>query len=187
MMRIFRLKSDVGAFSSFIEKYPAGQESIIGRSMAQEWKPFDDSFRAVELVLRASDDGKKNYQFDISGALGPFFVFSEQAVEVLSEKFLGKYGQFLPVMTPSKKKKFLGYYPNNPVADCLDLERSQYRTYEYGLVIEKAVLVRSQLPDRDVFVINEDMKRVFVTERFKEEVESSGLKGFDFSNEIDVS
>ena len=66
-------------FSSFIEKYPAGQESIIGRSMAQEWKPFDDSFRAVELVPRASDDGKKNYQFDISGALGPFFVFSEQA------------------------------------------------------------------------------------------------------------
>lgn len=27
----------------------------------------------------------------------------------------------------------------------------------------------------------------FVTERFKEEVERSWLKGFDFSNEIDLS
>lgn len=187
MMRIFRLKSDVGAFSSLIEKCPAGQESIIGRAMAQEWKPFDESFRAVELVQRASDDGKKNYQFDISGALGPFFVFSEQAVEGLSEEFLGKHGQFLPVITPSKKKKFLGYYPNDPVERCLDMERSQYRAYENGLVIEKAVLVGNQLPDRDVFVIKEDMKRVFVTERFKEKIEHSGLKGFDFSNEIDVS
>jgi hypothetical protein len=84
MMRIFRLKSDVGAFSSFIEKYPAGQESIIGRTMAQEWKPFDDSFRAVELVQRASDDGKKNYQFDISGALG----------RLCQKSFLGSTGSF---------------------------------------------------------------------------------------------
>lgn len=186
-MKIFRLKSNSRDFASFIEDYPDGQQSIIGRAMAQQWKPFEADFQPIALIQRASDKGKKNYQFDVSGALGPFFVFSENGIQALSEGFLAKHGQFLPVNTPSKRKTFLGYYPINPAPNCLDMERSKYRIYENGLVIDKVVLVGNNLPQRDVFVIEEDIMRIFVTARFKRHVEVAGLNGFDFSDEIEVS
>lgn len=37
-----------------------------------------------------------------------------------------------------------------------------------------------------MFVINEDISRVFVTEQFKEKVEGCGLVAFDFSTEVKV-
>ncbi|MCU0070070.1 hypothetical protein N8H71_00625 [Pseudomonas koreensis] len=185
-MKIFTLKSNTRDYSSFIEDYPADQQSIISRAMAQQWKPFDESIEPVRLILTASDSGKKNFQFDVSCALFPFVIFSEDAVEALSEHFLAEHGQFLPVITESKRKSFSGYFPIDPVKKCLDMERSKYREYPNGLLVEKAVLVAQHLPERNMFVIEEDIKRIFVTERFKEQVEQSGLKGFDFSNEIEV-
>ncbi|AEA65991.1 hypothetical protein bgla_4p2290 (plasmid) [Burkholderia gladioli BSR3] len=184
-MNIFMLESNVSDFPSFIESYPPGQRSIIGRAMAQRWKPFDDSYQPVVLQLRASDDGKRNFQFDVSGALAPFFVFSEKTVSVLGDT-LTENGQFLSVVTASKRKKFVGYYPTNSIKDSLDLNLSRYRTGENGLIVEVPVLIEHNISDRDIFVIEEDISRVFVTERFKDKVEECGLLAFDFSTEVKV-
>ncbi|HDR1021092.1 TPA: hypothetical protein QB352_000325 [Pasteurella multocida] len=70
----------------------------------------------------------------------------------------------------------------------MDLEHSEYRVYLKGLVIEKAVLLKEKIPDDYLFTIEEDISRIFVTEKFKQLVEEHGLMGFKFAdyNEIDV-
>lgn len=184
--KIYLLRSTSKNTCSFIQDYPEGDRSVIGRSMMQEWKPFGVNYQAITLELRRNDAGKKNYQFDFSGALNPFFVISEVALDQLSD-ILKPRGEILPVITESKKKKFFGYYPTNPLKDCFDKEKSVYREYQNGLMIEKPVLTAENITDEYLFSIEEGISRVFVTDKFKQHVEEAGLIGFDFSVEIPTS
>lgn len=59
MIKIYKLKSDVTNFCSFIEVYPTGQESMIGRAMDQDWREFGDDYTPVTLKQCRSDTGKK--------------------------------------------------------------------------------------------------------------------------------
>lgn len=172
--------------SSFIQDYPEGEESIMGRVRKQLWQPFDDGYNPISLELDESDTGKKNYQFDISDSLRPFFIISELTLNKLRDIFEVR-GQVLPVITESKNKKFFGYYPTNPLSGCFDKEKSIYREYPKGLMIEKPVLVSDKITDEYLFSIEEDISRVFVTDLFKQRVEEVGLIGFDFSVEIPTS
>lgn len=184
--KIYILKSDVTNYCSFIQDYPEGEESIIGRSMGQEWKPFGVNYQPITLKLPRNEAGKKNYQFDFSSALKPFYVMSESAATALAD-ILEPRGQFLPVITESKRKKFVGYYPTNPLINCFDKEKSIYREYPTGLIVEKPVLITENITDDYLFCIEECISRVFVTEKFKQRVEEAGLVGFDFSVEIPTS
>ena len=154
--------------------------------MRQWWKPFDSHIAPVVLELCKNDSGKRNYQFDFSSALNPFFVISEDALNKLKDILVPR-GQVLPVITESKKKKFFGYYPTNPLSGCFDKEKSVYREYPKGLMIEKPVLVARNITDEYLFSINEDISRVFVTDKFKQRIEEAGLLGFDFSVEIPLT
>ncbi|EIX9082195.1 hypothetical protein V6307_11045 [Serratia marcescens] len=183
MNKIYTLESDVTDFCSFIQDYPEGERSIIGRAMQQNWKPFADSYNAISLELRKNDSGKKNYQFDLSSALSPFFVISELTIEKIGDILLPR-GQVLPVETQSKKKLFWGYYPTNVLSGCFDRENSLFREAERGLIVEKPVLKADNITDEYLFSIEEDISRVFVTDAFKRRVEEAGLLGFDFSVEI---
>lgn len=184
--KVYDLQSDVTDFCSFIQNYPEGEESIIGRSMRQRWNAFDNNYKEISLELRSNDLGKKNYKFDLSGALFPFMVFSEGVLASLSD-ILSSRGQILPVKTESKRKKFVGYYPTNPLSECFDRKKSVYREYPNGLMIEKPVLIRNNITDEYLFTIDEDISRVFVTDKFKKRVEDAGLTAFDFSVEIELS
>ncbi|MFP1757137.1 hypothetical protein [Lonsdalea quercina] len=186
MKNIYLLESDVSECCSFIQSYPDGEESIMGRAVDRRWIPFDEEYTPIKLELQKSDSGKKNYQFDFSSALRPFFVISELALDKLKD-ILEPRGQILPVITDSKKKKFFGYYPTNPLSGCFDKEKSVYRVAERGLIIEKPVLIASSIIDEYLFSIEEDISRVFVTDNFKQRVEEAGLSGFDFSVEIPTS
>ena len=185
MKTIYRLMSDAGSYSSFIQDYdPKQEESIMARAVRQRWQPFSD-YQPIKLKLRSSDSGEKNYKFDVSSALYPFYVFSEGALAALGN-FISDQGQILPVTTDSKRKKFFGFYPTRTASGCLDMERSKYRKYENGLMVEKPVLIHGNLPDDPLFTIGED-RRVFVTSDFKKIVEDNGLLGFDFSDIIETS
>ena len=107
--KVYFFQSDVTNYCSFIQDYPDGERSIISRSMMQDWDSFDDNYHPIILELRRNDFGKKNYQFDLSSALNPFFIISEIALDKLGDIFTSR-GQVLPVITESKKKKFFGYY-----------------------------------------------------------------------------
>lgn len=185
-MKIYRLEFDY-SFSSFIEDYPEGQISVMNQATWQNWKPFPDSFRPVKLELRrSSDTGVKNYQFDFSASLRPFLVFSEHAFEKLKDILLPR-GQVLPVITESKRKKFLGYYPVNPLKGCLDMEKSKYKEYEKGLSVSNPVLMRGAITDEYFFSVEETTRYIFVTSKFRERVEEHNLLGFDFSQEVELS
>lgn len=184
--KIYYLQSDVTNYCSFIQDYPEGEESIMGRAVDDPWKPFGNEYRAITLELRKNDFGKKNYQFDFSSALNPFFVISEFALTALAD-ILEPRGQLLPVITASKRRKFFGYYPTNPLKGCFDKEKSVYREYPKGLIIDKPVLIAEKITDEYLFSIEEDISRVFVTDKFKQRVEKAGLLGFDFSVEIPTS
>ena len=183
---IYKLCSDVTGFCSFIQDYPDSEESIMGISRDNWWSPFDDKYRAITLELRKNDAGKRNYQFDFSSALNPFMVISEGALDKLKD-ILEPRGQILPVITSSKRKVFFGYYPTNPLSGCFDKDKSVYREYPKGLMIEKPVLIADNITDEYLFSIEEDISRVFVTGKFKKRVEEAGLLGFDFSIEIPTS
>ncbi|MDV5354759.1 hypothetical protein QM201_07570 [Enterobacter asburiae] len=183
MKKIYLLSSTSGDTCSFIQDYPDGEESIMGRAVDRLWNPFGNDYSAITLELSRNDFGKRNYQFDFSSALNPFFVVSEDAINKLKD-ILEPRGQGLPVITESKKKKFLGYYPTNSLSGCFDMDKPVYRVAERGLIIERPVLVASNITDEYLFSINEDISRVFVTDKFKKRVEEAGLLGFDFSVEI---
>lgn len=185
-MKIYKLKSNVTDFCSFIEDYPDGQESVMSQSVRCRWQPFSTGNRPVKLELRRNDLGRKNYQFDISGALSPFFVFSERAVKELGD-ILTSRGVILPVATESKKKRFFGYYPTNALKSCFNEIDSNYQEYPNGLMIERNVLIIDNITDDYLFSIEENISDVFVTEKFKKRVEDSGLLGFDFSSEVQTS
>lgn len=59
MKKIYSLESDVTNFCSFIEIYPPTVGSIIGRSMRQNWQPFDRDNISIALKLRKNEEGKK--------------------------------------------------------------------------------------------------------------------------------
>lgn len=80
---VYYLKSDTVNYCSFIQDYPDGEESIMGRSRDQGWRRFGNDYIEILLELRSNNFGKKNYQFDFSGSLSPFFVFSELGVNHL--------------------------------------------------------------------------------------------------------
>ncbi|MCG8710960.1 hypothetical protein JHU04_004282 [Brenneria sp. 4F2] len=185
MIKIYLLRSTSRTTCSFIQDYPDGERSIIGRSMMRRWRPFINEYNAIQLTLRKDDAGKKNYRFDFSSALNPFFIISESALNKLSDIFEPR-GQILPVLTESKKKRFFGYYPVNPLSGCLDMDKSKYRVAEHGLIIEAPILIAASLTDEYLFTIEEDISRVFVTDKFKRRVEDAGLLGFDFSVKIPI-
>lgn len=182
MKKIYLLESDVTNFCSFIQDYPEGEESIMGRVRSTHWKPLTD-YTPILLELRSNDSGKRNYQFDFSSALSPFFVLSENALDALRDILLPR-GQVLPVATGSKNKVFLGYYPTNVLSGCFDRENALFRESEGKFLIRKPVLKADKITDEYLFSIEEDISRVFVTEAFKRRVEEAGLLGFEFSVEI---
>ena len=186
MKRIYLLESALRDTCFFIQDYPKGEESIMGRVRDQRWKPFDDNYQPIKLELRRNELGKKNYQFDFSGFLGPFLVFSESALTALAD-ILEPRGQLLPVITESKRKKFFGYYPTNPLSGCFDKEKSIYDEWPNGLMIRKLFLIAENITDEYLFSIEESISGVFVTDKFKQRVEDANLLGFDFSTEIAIS
>ncbi|MFQ0990845.1 hypothetical protein [Gilliamella apicola] len=186
MKKIYLLRSTSKNTCSFIQNYPKGEESIMGRVRDQRWKPFGDNYQPIKLELIRNDFGKKNYQFDFRDFLNPFFIFSESALTALAD-ILEPRGQLLPVITASKRKKFFGYYPTNPLSGCFDKEKSIYDEWPNGLMIRKLFLIAENITDEYLFSIEESISGVFVTDKFKQRVEDANLLGFDFSTEIAIS
>lgn len=185
-IKLYALRGLTRDYSSFYQtNYKNLDESILRKVIEdQNWQEFDlNNFNIPEFSLCSSDSGKKNYQFDISSSSCPFFIFSEAAVEKLSH-ILKPRGQFLPIITSSKRKKYIGYYPTNPLVNMIDIEKSgmddEYLE-TFGIKeINKLHLKEDAALDDYIICFSEDRAKVFVTEKFRNEVEKAGLKGFDF-------
>lgn len=186
-VQLYRIQENTKDYSYFLQKnWSDLSESIKTKSLhEQKWKPFDlNKYVIPEFDLNSSDTGKRNFQHDISTHTSPFYIFSENAVEALKD-ILESRGQFLPINTPSKRKKFIGYYPTNPLIDTIDIEKSGMKDYDYksmGIKADNLYFKKGTILDEYLFSLSEDRRYVFITEKFKERVEKAGLKAFDFVN-----
>ncbi|HAK9392148.1 hypothetical protein EA184_14925 [Escherichia coli] len=182
-LTLFKLHSNSKDYSSFIQtNWNRFYETIQYKAMhEQKWKPFNiDDFVIPEFELDSSDTGKKNFQHDISATSKPFIVLSENAVEALKD-ILESRGQFLPIITPSKRKKFIGYYPTNAIYELVDLEKSGNNDLDRPFTTKNLIFRKEVMFDEYLFCIGESRSCVLITEKFKERVEQAGLKGFDFN------
>lgn len=182
---VYILESDLENYSSFLQ-FNAGDNSIDRIGMRAKGNSLKSIYKEIDVCLMPSDTGKRNYKFDISGALTPFIIFSESACNGLQNILLPR-GEFFSLTTPSKRKKFLGYYSTNVIKGAFDKNKSIYNEYRNGFVVTKPVLIRKNIIDDYLFVIEEDNAHVFVTDKFKQAVEEMGLVGFDFSIKVDLS
>lgn len=184
--KVHKLQTYFNDYSCFLEKnYNHYSNSIKHKALyEQNWKPFDlNNFKVPEFELLPSDNNKRNYQFDISSPSSPFYIFSEKAVEALKD-ILEPRGQFLPIITPSKRKKYLGYYPTNPLKNMIDLEKSNINKEElenFGIREINNIHIKSgAIIDEYIICFSEARGCVLITEKFKKRVEEAGLEGFDF-------
>lgn len=185
-IKLYALRGLSRDYSSFCQtNYESLDESILRKVIEEQcWKGFDlNNFNIPEFSLCSSDSGKKNYQFDISSSSCPFFIFSEDAIEKLVH-ILKPRGQFLPIITSSKRKKYMGYYPTKPLVNMIDIEKSgmekeDLETFGVRNINDLYLKQEAELDDY-IICFSEDRAKVFVTEKFRNEVEQAGLKGFDF-------
>lgn len=187
-IKVYRLISLTRYYSSFGQKkYDELKDSIKIQSVNQKWENFDlNNFKVPEFELYSSDKGKKNYSFDISSSEMPFYIISEKAMEALKD-ILESRGQFLPIITPSKRKKFVGYYPTKPLIDGIDLEKSEQMSEDpmknFGVTnISKLYIKKGVVLDEYIICPELGKSCVLVTEKFRQRVEEAGLEGFDFNN-----
>lgn len=184
---VYVLKSDVENYSSFIQSFGnVDEESIMLVSRLARWKSLKPVYERINVELSKSNNGKKNYKFDISGALSPFFIISDTARNMLKE-IIAPRGEFFYISTSSKVKKFWGYYPTNVARGVFDKKKSIYEECENGFIVRKPVLIKEKITDEYLFTVEEDMEHVFVTNEFREVVEKEGLFSFDFSEEVELS
>ena len=185
-IKLYALRGLTRDYSSFCQtNYENLDESILRKVIEEQcWKGFDlNNFNIPEFSLCSSDSGKKNYQFDISSSSCPFFIFSEGAIEKLVH-ILKPRGQILPIITSSKRKKYIGYYPTKPLVNMIDIEKSgmekeDLETFGVRNINDLYLKQEAELDDY-IICFSEDRAKVFVTEKFRNEVEQAGLKGFDF-------
>ena len=185
-IKVYRIQSFSKEYSSFIEKNEGSyMDSIQYKAMHnQSWKNFDlNKYEIPSFELCSSDTGKRNYKFDVSSSSRPFYIFSEKAVESL-KYILEPRGQFLPIITPSKRKKYLGYYPTNPLRNMINLEKSNINKEElenFGIREINNIHIKSDaIIDEYIICFSEARGCVLITEKFKKRVEEAGLEGFDF-------
>lgn len=185
-LKVYKIQNVMKDYSFFIEiNYTDWKDSIHIKSIEQKWRPFDlKNFKIPEFELHPSDTGKRNYRFDLSTSTGGFIIFSEKAIESLKD-ILEPRGQFLPVITPSKRKKYVGYYPTKPLIDGVDLEKSEQMSEDlmknFGVAdISKLYIKKGVVLDDYIICPELGKSCVLVTEKFRQRVEEAGLEGFDF-------
>ena len=178
---LYTIQGNTKDYSDFLQTNYSLNESIQVKAMhKQNWKPFDmEKFVIPEFELARSDTGKKNFQHDISTHESPFYIFSENAVEALKD-ILEPRGQFLPIINPSKRKKFIGYYPTNVINGLVDLQKSGNGDLNRPFTTKNLFFKKEVIFDDYLFCIGESRGCVLITEKFKKRVEDAGLKGFDF-------
>ncbi|WP_321790362.1 imm11 family protein [Burkholderia pyrrocinia] len=148
--------------------------ALCGQAFGVEYSPARLSWGTP---LRKKDS-------DFQSMLSPFLIFSKKALDALAP-FLQGSGELLPVEAPVDG--MTGFHVTRVLEDAVDLEASKFKVYPQATVFNKIVLLESRVEGVDLFRLKEEPATVFVSERFKEAVESSKLKGFDFGDVISQS
>lgn len=186
MINIYELQEDSANYAVFYETFKNLEDTFIRKY--SPWSIIDlNSYIPVELNTYKADNGTRNFKMDFGKDLA-LLIFSPRAASLLLP-FLYNVGQELPIITKSIRKKFTGFYPNKNIYDStvINWERSVWTASTNGRLIHSLCL-NANAPVNDYMFVLEDMPSyVYVTDKFKDLVESNNLVGFDFSRKIEIS
>ena len=172
-MKIWKLDCDVDNYENLVKDDNFDLnffQSFDGRSQINNWTPLK-----VDPMYCC----KKPFS-NTPGFLPHIPVFDEKAISVL-KYFLSKNAEILPLECKGGK-----FYAINvtKVVDCIDYEKSIYKTFRDGKRImrfSKYSFYINKVSTEDFFKIkDEPLKRPFVSDNFKNIVTKSDLTGFKF-------
>ncbi len=128
--------------------------------------------------IDSSLSGKKNFNVDIS-LQNNHLILSDKACELFK-----KYGTLFDVQTKSKRKLFRGFFPNKCISDSsyLNLRTSDFYILDNGNISFSHIYFNEKIKDikLEVFVIDNVLLTIYVTDEFKKKIEQKGLLGLDF-------
>lgn len=170
-MKIWILDCDVDNYENLTWKDKIDIDyiqSFDGAAKKENWNPVK--------VKRMYDR-----EFSNTPGLSPHIpVFDEKAISVLGDLIIGN-AEILPI--DCENGKFYAINVTN-VIDCIDYEKSQFRTFRDGkriMKFEKYVFIKEKIEGMNLFKIkDEPLKRPFVSEKFREKVIDNNLIGFKF-------
>jgi hypothetical protein len=122
---------------------------------------------------------KKYTDFPVFWQSSGSLIVSDKALKLL-ENILSEFVQFLP-LAHEKYTYYLGNVTN--VVDCLDENNCEINRFSDGRIstIEKYAFFIDKVKDQLIFKIPQELNGdFFVSEKFKEIIESSKLKGYQF-------
>lgn len=175
MNKLYKLLPDYENYSSFLME----EDSLSELEKYWNWQDINlETYKKIKFKLYNAENGTKNYKFDVTKR-DNFLILSEKAVEILKPILEGK-GQFLEIITLSKRKKFIGFYPSNVYSnDLADLSKSDWGENEKGKLFFKMIFQKYP-QDEYIFVVDGSALTIYATEKFKKLLEDNNLKGLCF-------
>jgi hypothetical protein len=165
---IFELNTDPDSYASlFAPEHPP-----------QVTKSLEQGARLAELWLPGKIEASGGPIDDCLSGPRPYakFCISTKAVETL-KPLIAEICELVPFKF--KKWEYWALHISRPT-DCLDVERTEFWSDKRHLYsIRKAEFIPGKLPAHDIFRIPGGVS-CYVTERFKNTVESASLTGFGF-------
>lgn len=170
-MKIWILDCDVDKYENLKWKGKIDLDYIYsfnGESKKENWRPIE--------VVRMYDREYSN-----TVGLSPNIpVFDRKAVDELRE-LLNNDAEILPLTCDDGD-----FFIINPikVLDCIDYKRAEYKTFRDGkriMSFKKYSFKEDIVSNNNIFrIIEEPLKRPFVSDEFRRKVMESGLSGFKF-------
>lgn len=186
-MTIYRLKADHESYMVFTlkpdELYAKMGEDFLYHidrtpQKQENWVAPNITFRIPQGYANA------NKIPDLTDWVNSHLVLNQKAYQILSG-YLGSYGEFLPVFCEG-----IPYYIYNVLKlideSAIDTENSE-RKMEGGIQtgLKKLKFKEDQLKYVDIFKTEYDtFLNVFCSDEFKQQVESAGLKGLNFTEDL---
>lgn len=146
--------------------------SLDGTSLGETWAPLE-----MRLVKR--EDGKSLRRSDFPWlGYGPWVLRPNTADRLAN--ILCRYGEYLP-LDCAASAGLVAYNVTN-VLDALDAKRSDVTRFSDGriMIIHRVALIDSVITGADIFRLPHPVSRLFVSQRFVDEVKTAGLFGLDF-------
>ncbi|GGG62472.1 imm11 family protein [Paenibacillus radicis (ex Gao et al. 2016)] len=167
-MKVWELESDHRSFSFNLTNFDEDMEqvdSLLEGVYVPEWSPL-----RMEVVRK----GRKS---DLPIFFPGLLVFSKKSVDIL-DNYINKYVQYLSI---DNNDHVLVNITN--IADCVNYDRSTSFKDRHGEFagFDKLYFMEDKLEDQYIFKIKEHVKsNIYVTDKFRDLVLQSKLKGFCF-------
>jgi hypothetical protein len=139
------------------------------------FRPYDQAPKTWQPIRVAVDKMDKQGEFP---ALSIAIVFSSKALQIL-KPLIENSVEFFPLQCDSGE--FVMLKPTS--IDCLDYSRAEVRRFSSsGRVMDvlSYAFIKGSVDHKNIFTMPEEKTRVFVSQEFKDCVESNKLEGLIF-------